>query len=152
MQNYKQLKNELYKKFLISLNGKIDKINLSYIEIDFVKGLIKSHLNVEFLEEEENYKDDGAIFINGKWRRVEFKRMHDYEYDKNIFKIRKFFHTKNVDVIWIEYSEKFNWVRIYDLYKISYDNFEHMNLNGDTAEFDCDVFPFFEIVEEKNGN
>ena len=140
MSNYKQLKKELYKKFLKDLKNKIDKVNMSYIETDFIKEIIMDKTGFLFPFSNENYKDDGTILISGISYNVEFKRMHDYEKNKNIFKIRKFFHVKSLDVIWIEYSEEFNWITFYDLNEIT--KKIKYKINGDTLETDEDVDPF----------
>ena len=140
MNNYKQLKNELYKKFLKDIKNKIDKVNMSYIETDFIKEIVTEETGYLFPEFYENYKNDGTILISGISYNVEFKRMHDYEKDKNIFKIRKFFHVKSLDVIWIEYSEEFNWITFYDLNEIT--KKVKYKINGDTLETYEDVEPF----------
>lgn len=140
MSNYKQLKNELYKKFLKDLRNKIDKVNMSYIETDFIKEIVTDETGYLFPEFYENYKNDGTILISGLSYNVEFKRMHDYEKNKNIFKIRKFFHVKSLDVIWIEYSEEFNWITFYDLNEIT--KKVKYKINGDTLETDEAVEPF----------
>lgn len=140
MEEYKQLKNKYYKEFLKNLKNKIDKVNMSYIETDFIKEIIMDRTGFLFPEFYENYKDDGIILISGLSYNVEFKRMHDYEKDKNIFKIRKFFHVKSLNVIWIEYSEEFNWITFYDLNEIT--KKIKYKINGDTLETSEDVDPF----------
>lgn len=140
MNNYKQLKNKYYKEFLKNLKNKIDKVNMSYIETDFIKEIIMDETGFLFPFSYENYKDDGKILMSGISYDVEFKRMHDYEKNKNIFKIRKFFHVKSLDVIWIEYSEEFNWITFYDLNEIT--KKVKYKINGDTLETDEDVDPF----------
>lgn len=140
MEEYKKIKNKYYKEFLKDLKNKIDKVNMSYIETDFIKEIVTDKTGYLFPEFYENYKDDGIILISGLSYNVEFKRMHDYEKNKNIFKIRKFFHVKSLDVIWVEYSEEFNWITFYDLNEIT--KKVNYKINGDTLETEEDVDPF----------
>lgn len=124
-----------YIELLQFLSGKVNKVELSYLETEFIKKILLNCTNfIEFIDNKENFIDDGGIVYRGQERRVEFKRMHDWERDKNIFKKKKFFHAKNTNIIWIEYSEKFNWIRIYDLDKVK-------------GTWDSDTYETFEDVE-----
>ena len=127
---------------LKNLRKFINKFDMSYIEQYYVKYILQKADNEKFknLEFIENYTWDGEL----EDRHVEFKRMHNYEKDKNVYVKKMFFHFKNDNVLWIEYDEGFSWIRIYDLRDLISKHEPFMA--GDTLYFYDNVNYIYEVI------